>query len=236
MDGMAQGLVTIVGLYLLGLVFLVTVIAKGKAGRVWGLVLGVYFFGPWAYGYAYYLYSSVAQERAEKAKERGNAVNSAAMDKFCQNPMRNIHRKADSEPVASLLVSTGEFSVPSFFDRMASDRSLCTRTGIRFLEQKADGIEKITVYSICNRANYVEVSAAQARYELVFKPRSKPVPAPWQGMGSMMSSSRVQIVDRFTGDVLAEDTFYDISNSGAGNACPRNSELVNALVLDVFGH
>lgn len=236
MAGFLQGLFV----YLCGVIFLtgITIAEKDMARRRWAVVLVIYVVSPWAAMYANGVHESAATKHADIVRAAGETINNAAMDQYCQHRNRIIHRKAGGEPVASLLVSDGEFSVSAFFDQMKSDPALCSRTGVRFLEDKSSN-GKIHLYSICSRANFTVIPAAQARYELVFTPQMPATLAPWQGPNrpydNTISASRVQIIDRFTSAVLAEDTSYQLrANSFTGNACPSQQALVNQLVLDVF--
>lgn len=252
------GLIRFVALYLLGLVALLTVLflAKDKAAkRITALLFSVYVIGPAAF---IFIAVKVKEERNERQLEELRSMERREKERslgafagYCQGRKRALHGKAFQEGGVSLVVRierdftgrAGKYSADSLSGYLHYRPDLCKRTGVKFIEgiyeggyslrngyeRDAQGVHR---FSVCEDAHWIASTFVQAKYELVLGRSGNKVEVP--GTSSWMSSSSVEIAERSSGRLLAEDTMYFLDNETGESGCPSGMEQLSELLVDVF--
>lgn len=250
------GLILYGALYLLGLVAFPFVIGFSKekaAKKFWSWSFAVYVIGPVAYIFVDVKINSMRNARIKEEVKVGEQRNLEAFGNYCKGRTRIVHSRAPQQDGVSLSVRieknfTGvqwEFNAYPLFEYLGNKRDLCARTGVTVLEGVYDGAyskerngyeKEVRRYAMCTKDKWTVTPEIQSRYELVLGRTGHKDPVPWGGEGGRwMSNSSIQIVDRLTGNVLAEDTMYFLRYDTGKGGCPAGMEQLSDLLAEVFG-
>jgi hypothetical protein len=255
------GLFVGVVVYLLGLLVLLGLALKFR--NLWSVLLVVGYLGVAALGLIG-AQGQVDEEQARsdqvlRESAVGEQANLDAFARYCQNRQRRVLATATvvpGAPVAHASLSvrmdpafTGqipEFNAGQIAIALQRERGRCGPTGLRFIEgvySLSGAAQKVTGkshrrFAACQpdqAGRGEEVEALQARYELVLGETASKAPVPWGAdRGNWMSRSSVRILDRKTGQVLAEDTLHFLRHESGEAGCPEGTEQLAELVRDVF--
>lgn len=249
------GLVLYSALYLLGLIIFPIVIATSKDKRMSSWIFAAYVIGPVLYIGIITQTNSIhnKQVMAEMVEiNDGEQKNLDAFGTYCKARQKTIHSKVKPPGDISLAVRidknfTGikwQFNAYPISRHMQRNPDACEKTGVKTLEEIYDGAyseekkkyeREIRRYSMCTSEKWTVTAESQSRYELVLGETSRTDPVPWGGSdGRRMSASSVRIIDRSTGEVLAEDTMYFLNYGNGEAGCPSGLPQLSALVTEVF--
>jgi hypothetical protein len=250
------GLILYGALYLLGLLvfpFLIGFSKKKAAKKFWSWSFAVYVIGPVAYIFAEVKLNSMRNARITEELRVGEQRNLEAFGKYCTGRTPIVHSRAPQQDGVSLAVRieknfTGvqwKFNAYPLFEYLGNKRDLCSRTGVTVLEGVYDGAyskekngyeKEVRRYAVCTKDKWAVIPEIQSRYELVLGRTGRKDPVPWGGEGGRwMSNSSIQIVDRVTGNILAEDTMYFLRYDTGEGGCPAGLEQLSNLLVEVFG-
>ncbi|GLR12086.1 hypothetical protein GCM10007907_08760 [Chitinimonas prasina] len=192
----------------------------------------------------------MSREREQKESEAGKQKNLEAFGRYCKGGKQVIYDRVPAKEELSIFVRIekkfmgdeiewGAHSYDEYFNAMSD---LCKKTGIVYMEGMYSSYNKAKKgfdiefrrHPICARAGeeWVVGSEIQSRYELVLGQTGRKDPAPWRGS---LASSSIQIMDRQTGRVLAEDDMYFLSGHPSGADCPWGGGQLSELLVKVFG-
>jgi hypothetical protein len=251
------GLIVYGALYLLGLIVFPFVIGFSKekgSKRFWAWVFAVYIIGPVTYIFVEVKSNSMRNERIMEETKVGEQRNLEAFGNYCKGRQRIVHSRAPQADGASLVIRiekgfTGvawQFNAFPLFEYLGRKRDTCARTGVNVLEGVYDGAyskekngyeNEIRRYALCTDEKWAVVPDVQSRFELVLGKTGSKDSVPWGGEGGRwMSNSSVQIVDRLTGNILAEDTIYFLRYDTGEGGCPSGMDQLSSLLAEVFGH
>jgi len=252
------GLIIYGALYLIGLVVFPFVIGFSKdksAKRLWSWIFAIYAIGPITYIIVGMKLSEMRNARILEEVRVGEQKNREAFADYCKGRKQIVYSKASlQDGGASLLVRmekgfTGvnwKFNAYPIFEYLAKNPDLCARAGIKTLEgfydgaysKEKNGYEKeVRRYVMCSNEKWAVVPEALSRFELVLGQTGRKDSVPWGGeAGRWMSTSSVQIVDRLTGKVMAEDTMYFLRYDSGEGGCPEGMSQLSGLLTAVFGH
>jgi hypothetical protein len=246
-------------LYLFGFVIFLLVACISKSGFLRGL-FAVYVIGPIVWITIGGALNDIRNKRFEEERRARGQRNIEVFSEYCKGRKQVIHGKAFSENGVSLVVRiekgftgyTVDFTVNQLFYYLGKRPELCARTGVKVLEGVFDrySVEKkrrekeVVRYSLCTSEKMTVVPEVQSKYELVLGQTGSKKTIYW-GAGSpypngksigQMSNSSIQIVDRSTGEVLAEDAMYFLRDEGTGvGGCPEGMDQLSDLLVKVFG-
>ena len=246
------------GLYLIGFIAFPLAILligddSGKRFLSWSFAL--YVLGPLTFCMADRGLENMRDARIKREIKAGEQRNREAFAEYCKSRKRAVYSKASSqEGGAAILVrvETGfygdnsQFSADRISYYLGKNPDLCVRTGVETLEgifkgaysKKTNGYEiEVRRYS-CSKGNWVVVPEALSRFELVLGQAGGIDLAPWhgQGVGRWMATSSVRIVERLTGEIVAEDTMYFLNGVSGEGGCPEGMSQLSELLAEVFGH
>jgi hypothetical protein len=239
------GLLFLTGvLYLVGLIAILVGIGRSREPtkrRVRSWLFAAYIIAPIAYFYAEVKINAMHSARIKTEMEVGQQKNREAFGVYCKDRKRVVYHKVKEKNGASLAVRidknlTGgdvNWNAYRIFEFIHREQGRCFETGVKFME----GIfynGEIRRYSMCTRDKWEVVSKEHSRYELVLGQTGSKErlhgPA-----GGQMSKSSVQIIERSTGTVLAEDTMYFLQFDTGEGGCPSGLEQLSDLIVEVFG-
>ncbi len=220
------GLILYGSMYLLGLIVLPLLIVLSKESshkRFLSWTFVAYIVVPVALVSSVRLFNNIRNERILEETRNREIQNREAFGKYCKDGKRIIYSRAQHSNDASLVVhieknfngNKVQFNAFQLFNFMRKNILLCQITGLRSLEGIYDGkysaekkgYEKEIRRYICTNEKWLVDSEIQSRYELRLGETGRKVPAPsGKGGGHWMADSSIRIVDRSTGQTLAEDT------------------------------
>lgn len=250
------GLILYGALYLFGLVvfpFVIGCSKEKKAKRFWSWLLAVYVVGPATYIFAEIKSKEMRNARIADEVKAGQQKNLEAFGNYCKERKRIVHSKGPQEGGVSLLVRiekdfTGvrwQFNAYPLFEYFGKHPNVCGQTGVKVLEGLYDGAyskerngyeKEVRRYAMCTNERWAVIPEVQSRFELVLGQTGSKDSVPWGGAGSRwMSKSSVQIVDRLTGKILAEDTMYFLRYDTGEGGCPEGISQLSDLLAEVFG-
>lgn len=224
---------------------------NGESKRIWRKVFAVFVIAP----ISLFLFSGVQQSRnTEKFLKKWEAEKQSDLDafgKYCKGRVRTIHVRNPQDGGVSVFVRLtkdfpGTVNDYRLFLYLGKKRELCARTGVKTLEGLSDGAysrekqgyeKEVRRYAMCTGEKWKIVPEVTSRYELVLGQKTQEVTSPWGVQhGSWMSSSSIQLIDRSTGIVLAEDVMYFHRYETGEAGCPEGTEQLANLLLEVFGN
>lgn len=240
-------------LYLLGFVVFPLVIGFSKedeAKRFWSWVYAVHSIGPIICIFAILVLGEMRKTRRMEQEKAGAQKNLEAFGNYCRGRKPIVHSKSYEEDGVSLLVRTEKdfksINTDLLFEYFGKNPDLCARSGVKtlenihniaYLKDKIGYEAEVRRYAMCTNERRTVVPEVQSRFELVLGQTVSKDPVPRAGAGHWwwMSRSSVQIIDRLTGKILAEDTMYFLEHETGVGGCPEGLSQLSNLVAEVFG-
>lgn len=244
-------------LYLVGLLVFPFYLTASKGGKVSSLrcwLYFIYFVAPFAFFFVFVELDSRRKERTLAETEALKRMAFSKFEEYCKGRERVIHARAPHGSGASISVRIEKgfpgdgvhFNAQPIFEYLGARGNLCVAAGVAVLEGLYDGDysqktrrydKEVRRYAVCSTGDWRVIPEAQSRYELVLGRTSRVDHYLLKNDSSYsMSRSSVQIVDRGTGKVLAEDMMYFFgSRSMRVGSCPEGMEQLSSLMADVFG-
>jgi hypothetical protein len=231
-------------------------VARVKAGMMKSLAALGLFTYVLAPPVAFVVSEKVKRESNEKNEQRFQEAlkdDALALADYCKARVQRVNKVVSdgTDDVVAIRIDKGFTGPPPHFggwsvaEALRKDPLSCTRLRVKFIEEAfpPDSIasggqpSEYRRYSICEKSGFQAIASVGARYELVLGATSERKPYPNTKLSdTWMSFSSVQIVDRKSGTVLAEDALYFDRYEPSGVAsCPSGLPVIKELLEKVFG-
>ncbi len=109
-------------------------------------------------------------------------------------------------------------------------KGLCQKIGLKYIEGN-NYKQQWCKYEVCGSSNGKLVSKITAQYELIIDGSTTTSQMSWDEM----IKNEIRIVDKKTGDVLAEDIIFFLGTETGKASCPDATDQAIDLIQNVFG-
>lgn len=248
-EGFAQGVLIIVGSYILGVATLLLLWGSTKLA-IWKWSLLTLVAAPFVLYAAAEPIGKWSEYRHAKAEARAKANNLQEFAAFCKDRKRVVDWQVAQAQAASLLIrrderfprNSDDFSAASIHQYMVKRPGWCEKTGLGHLEgvflgayTRGEGFAReVRTFGMCDLGGpRISVETA-ARFELVLGEKVETSETSGPSWSDTMSKVSVRLTDTRTGTLMAQSSIYILRYGEGTTVCPDGMEQLATLIADVF--